>query len=146
MGFSETRWGAGWGDATSDQVLKDAFQIVKKGSKQPEIFHLVALFEDNVAGDRLSDMVATIIEPDIKAYTLRMMKEMGIERSTHLNLVFREDGLLQNPYKQYPILMLPEEVLHELPIAKGWSDIERVESQNRAIRAEMSAYVRETLI
>ncbi len=59
LGFSESRWGAGWGSRISDQVLKDAFQIVKKGSKQPEIFHLVGLFEDNVAGDRLSDMIAT---------------------------------------------------------------------------------------
>ena len=51
LGFSESRWGAGWGSGISDQVLRDAFQIVKKGSKQPEIFHLVSLFEDNVAGD-----------------------------------------------------------------------------------------------
>ena len=141
LGFSETRWGSGWGDDTSDQVLQDAFKIVKKGSKQPEIFHLVALFEDNVAGDRLSDMIATIIEPDIKAYTLRKMRELGINSVSYPQLNFRDDGLILNPYKSCPILMLPEEVLHELPIARGWSDIDRVESQNRSIRAEMSTYV-----
>lgn len=141
LGFSETRWGAGWGETISNQVLKDAFEIVKKGSKQPEIFHLVALFEDNIAGDRLSDMVATIIEPDIRAYTLRIMQELGITEKAFPQFQFRADGLVQNPYKPCPILMLPEEVLHELPIAQGWSDIDRVESQNRSIRAEMSAYV-----
>lgn len=58
--------GAGWGEVLIDQFLSDEYQIVKKGCKQPEIFHLVSLFEENVAGDRVSDMIATIIEPDIK--------------------------------------------------------------------------------
>lgn len=66
LGFASSTHGAGWGRAISDQCLQDAYQIVKKGSKQPEIFHLVALFEKDVAGDRLSDMIATIIEPEIK--------------------------------------------------------------------------------
>ena len=29
LGFSESRWGSGWGAGISDQVLYDAFQIVK---------------------------------------------------------------------------------------------------------------------
>lgn len=66
LGFSKSHIGAGWGKKLSDKVLFDAYQIVKKGSKQPEIFHLVSLFEENVAGDRLSDMIAAIIEPYIK--------------------------------------------------------------------------------
>ena len=44
LGFSKSSYGAGWGKVTSDQVLRDAYQIVKKGSTQPEIFHLVNLF------------------------------------------------------------------------------------------------------
>lgn len=138
LGFSESRWGSGWGAGISDQVLYDAFQIVKKGSKQPEIFHLVSLFEDNVAGDRLSDMLATIIEPYIVQYTLRILEELNINKQTRPKLQFRADGLIQNPYKNAPILMLPEEVLHELPIAKDWDDIGRVASENNTIRREIS--------
>lgn len=138
LGFAESRWGAGWGDVISDQVLRDAYQIVKKGSKQPEIFHLVSLFEENVAGDRLSDMVATIIEPYIKNYTLRILKELDITPVTHPKLQFLPNGLIQNPFKKVPILLLPEEILHELPIAKDWDDINRVASENRIIRQEIS--------
>ena len=138
LGFSESRWGAGWGSGISDQVLKDAFQIIKKGSKQPEIFHLVSLFEDNVAGDRLSDMIATIIEPHIVQYTLRILCELNINKKTCPQMIFRPDGLIQNPYKNAPILMLPEEVLHELPIARDWDDIGRVASENDTIRREIS--------
>lgn len=37
--------------------------------------------------------------------------------------------------------MLPEEVLHELPIAKDWDDIDRVASENNTIRREISAEI-----
>ena len=141
FGFSESRWSAGGEDVISDQVLRDAYQIVKKGSKQPEIFHLVSLFEENVAGDRLSDMLATIIEPYIKRYTLRIMDELGISQTSHPELLFHPDGLIQNPFKQAPILLFPEEILHELPIAKDWDDINRVASENDTIRREISAEI-----
>ena len=141
LGFSESSTGAGWGNKISDKVLADAYQIVKKGSKQPEIFHLVSLFEENVAGDRLSDMIATIIEPYIIKYTLRMMHELGVTPKTRKKLIFSEDGLVVNPYKRCPILMLPEEILHELPIAVDWDDIGRVASENDTIRREISAEI-----
>ena len=141
LGFSSTRWGAGWGQVTSDQFLRDAYQIVKKGSKQPEIFQLVSLFEENVAGDRLSDMIATIIEPEIKKYTLRVLSELGVNKDNNPELMFRADGLIQNPFKAAPILLLPEEILHELPIAKDWDDIDRVASENETIRREISAEI-----
>lgn len=97
LGFSESSNGAGWGDKLSDKVLSDAYQIVKKGSKQPEIFYLVSLFEENVAGDRLSDMIATIIEPYIKNYTIRIMQELGVNPKTRKNLVFSKEGFIVNP-------------------------------------------------
>ena len=141
LGFSESHIGAGWGDKLSDKVLLDAYQIVKKGSQQPEIFHLVSLFEENVAGDRLSDMIATVIEPYIKKYTLRIMCELKIKPKTRKTLTFTQEGLVLNPFKNCPILLLPVEILHELPIAKDWDDISRVALENETIRREISAEI-----
>lgn len=144
LGMSESRWGAGWGDLLSKKVLADAYQIVKKGSRQPEIFHLVGLFEENVAGDRLSDMIAAIIEPHIRRYSRRMQECLGISSRTRPDLHFTDDDLILNPFKsRVPILLLPEEILHELPIAKDWYDIDRVAQQNETIRREISAEIGE---
>ncbi|MBQ1735274.1 MAG: hypothetical protein II038_10400 [Lachnospiraceae bacterium] len=141
LGFSKSRYGSGWGEQLSDLFCADAYQIVKKGSKQPELFHLVSLFEADVGPDRLSDMIATIIEPQIVQYTLRIMKELGITPETRPDLPFLENGLVQNPYKSAAILLLPTEVLHQLPIAKDWDDIDRVVTENNTIRQEVSAEV-----
>lgn len=140
LGFSESKYGSGFGEKLRKQVIDDAFDIVKKGSKQPEIFQLVGLFEENIGPDRLSDMIATIIFSDIVNYTKRINQELGINSKTCPDLNFNE-GLIVNPYKGCDILLLPIEVLHELPIAKCWDDIDRVISENENIRREINQAV-----
>lgn len=107
---------------------------MKKGVQYPEIFQLVSLFEENIGPDRLSDMVATIIYPDIVKFTKRIQDELGISREKYSEYIFREDGLAMNPYKGCEILFLPEDILHELPIAKCWDDIDRVVSVGKGER------------
>ena len=140
LGFSETKYGSGFGPHLRKQVIDDAFDIVKKGSVQPEIFHLVSLFEDNVGPDRLSDMIATIILPDIEEYTKRINRELNINPTTYPDVAF-VNGIAQNPYKGCDILLLPLDILQELPIARGWDDIDRVMHENESIRNEINEIV-----
>lgn len=114
LGFSESKHGAAFGEKLRRQVISDAFDIVKKGILYPEVFQLVSLFEESIGPDRLSDMISTIIYLDIVAYTKR------------------------NPYKGCEILFLPIDILHELPIAQCWDDIDRVVSENENIRREIN--------
>lgn len=140
IGFSKGTRGAGFGKILSNQIVKDASEIIKSGSEQPEIFHLTSLFEENVGPDRLSDMIATLIYDDIVRYTKRIYKEVGINEENYPDYMFKS-GLLINPYKGCELLLLPIDILHELPIAKSWDDIDRVVSENETIRREMSEVV-----
>lgn len=140
LGFSETSTGSGFGPILSKQVIDDAFDIVKSGSKQPEIFQLVGLFEENVAADRLSDMIATLILSYIRKYTQRINIELNVVPEYYSELKFR-DGIVINPFKNCELLYLPEEILHELPIAHCWDDIDRVIAENKAIREEVNEVV-----
>ena len=140
IGFSEGKRGAGFGDTLRDKIIKDAYEIIQSGSDQPEIFHLTGLFEENVGPDRLSDMIAKIILDDIRTYSRRVYLELGITPEAFPKLTFR-DGIPKNPYKKHPILLLPIDILHELPIAKDWDDIDRVCRENEVIRNEMNALV-----
>ena len=143
LGFSESERGSGMGAMLRKQVLCDAFDMIKQGTKDPEIFQLVGLFEDNIGPDRLSDMIATIIEDDIKAYTSRVQKEFSISPEKYPNLQFCKSGRIYNPYKKCALLLLPVEILHELPIARSWEDIDRVVSENQAIRDEINEAIGE---
>lgn len=138
LGFSESAAGSGFGDQLSMTVLEDAYQIVKAGSTQPEIFHLVSLFEDNVGPDRLSDMIASIIKPCIIRYTQRVLNDLDISPKTRAHLKFDNNGLVVNPYKGCSLLLLPTDLLYKLPIAKGWEDVGYAAERNAAIRREIN--------
>ena len=140
LGFSETQHGAAFGDRLRNATISDAFDIIKAGTTQPEIFHLVGLFEENVGPDRLSDMIATIIKDDILAYTRRINSELSITPENYPDDTFI-DGVIYNPYKNCELLLLPKEILHELPLAQCWEDIDRVVSENDAIRQEINEMV-----
>ena len=140
LGFSKGTRGAGFGPKLSNKIVKDASEIIKSGSEQPEIFHLTSLFEENVGPDRLSDMIATLIYDDIVKYTKRVYKDLGINKENYPEYSFKY-GLIINPYKDCELLLLPIDILHELPIAKSWEDIDRVVSENETIKREMSELV-----
>ena len=143
LGFSETQYGAAFGEVLRNATISDAFDIVKAGTVQPEFFHLVGLFEENVGPDRLSDMIATIINEDIRAYTRRVNSVLDITSENYPDDKFI-DGVAYNPYKNCELLLVPKEIMHELPIAKCWDDIDRVILENNAIRQEINEMIGST--
>ena len=142
LGFGEKAPGSGFGPKISRMVLETAFDIVKAGIEDPEFFQLLPLFQDNVGPDRLSDMIATLILTDIRAYTERVNQQLGITECNYPNKLF-QDGLLCNPVKGYEILLLPVEILHKLPVAKSWEEIDSVIVENNTIRVMMNSEVAE---
>ena len=140
LGFSKGRQGSGFGPKLSKQIIDDAYEIIKSGSDQPEIFHLVSLFEDNVGPDRLSDMIATLIYEDIKLYTKRIYSDLNVTTKEYPTLKF-ESEIVINPYKNCELLLLPIDILQELPIARSWDDVERVISENQLIRAQLNEII-----
>lgn len=143
LGFAEGTTGSGFGDDLRQQVLANGYKIVKAGCKDPEIFQLMALFEKGIGADRISDMISTIILPDIKTYTLRILRDLKINSVTYPNKDFDNDGYILNPYKNRQILLLPVELLHKMTIAKEWEDVEDAISRNSAIRFAMNRTVME---
>lgn len=138
LGFSKSSYGAAFGKQLREKVISDAYEIIKTGSIQPEIFHLVPLFEENVGPDRLSDMIGTIIKEDILKYTQSINQKLGVNACRYQQLRFSKRGLLFNPYKNCEIFYLPISLLSELPIAKSWEDLNDVISKNEAIKAEVN--------
>lgn len=140
LGFSAGKRGAGFGKKLRNQIITDAYEIIQSGSEQPEIFHLTSLFEENVGPDRLSDMFARLIYNNILVYTKRIFRELRIIPENYPAYEF-SDGLIINPYKQVKLLLLPVDILHELPIARCWDDIDRVCRENEVIRDEINSLV-----
>ncbi len=142
LGYAKGISGAGFGAGLGGQVISTAYDIVKAGVHDPEFFELLPLFQENVGADRLSDMIATLILDDIRTYTKRINVELGIIQVHYKNLLFNKEFLI-NPYKNEDVLLVPVDILHKLPVAETWEDIDIVVAQNSTLRAEMNKEVAE---
>lgn len=138
LGYAVGTKGSGFGVKLTRQVMHTAFDIVKAGVEDPEFFELLPLFQEKVGADRLSDMIATLILDDIEQYTLRINKELNISKSNFPEYTFDSHGFLINPYRKNRLLLVPLDILHTLPIAESWEDIDSVVSQNGALRNEIN--------
>ncbi len=143
LGYAVGTKGSGFGVKLSRQVMYTAFDIVKAGVEDPEFFELLPLFQENVGADRLSDMIATLILDDIERYTLRINKELNILKSNFPGYTFDAQGFLVNPYRRNRLLLVPLDILHTLPVAESWEDIDSVVSLNIALRNEINLDIEE---
>ena len=116
-------------------------EILSKSKLYPEVFHHVGLFCEGIGPDRLSDMVSNIIKEDIILYTKKILRLLNINKSNYPHLQFDENNFLLNPNSGKEILFLPKEILHELPIAENWEDIDKFINRNQLIRNEFNEIV-----
>ena len=140
LGYSKTGTsGSGSGHNIKTTILNTGKEIIDAGITDPEIFEIVGLFEEGIGPDRISDAIGRIIKVDIINFNKRIVKELS--ESVDLKPYRVNNGLLVNPFSQKPIFLLPKEVLHELPVAQQWEDIDYVCSIIRQMRNEMNVMI-----
>lgn len=138
LGYSfNSTAGAGSGQKLKSVILAAAKEIISAGIEDPEIFELVGLFEEGVGPDRISDMIGHMISEDLKSYSRRVVSMLSTNKAFKADVPI-VDGLLVNPFNHRPLILLPRELLHELPIAKEWEDIDHVCSVNREVREKIN--------
>lgn len=131
--------GSGMGTGFRAQLLRTAKTIVDAGIHDPEFFELLGLFEEGVGADRISDMVAQIIIEDLLAYSQRVLDSLGVK--AHLQDVKyrgKTYQLVRNPYNNWPIILIPMDILRDLPMAYGLSDVGDVVEFNQQLRARLN--------
>lgn len=110
--------GRGSGIEFNDKIFQSAKEIVELAQGDPEIFLLLPLLEEGIAGDRISDMVQNIINDEICCYTLDVMTKIDKHGDfMHITKHNNRYNLLQNPFSKQPIKLLPKDILSNLPVA-----------------------------
>ncbi len=70
--------GRGSGIEFNDKIFQSAKEIVELAQVYLEIFLLLPLLEEGIAGDRISDMAQNIIDDEICGYTVDIMTQVGL--------------------------------------------------------------------
>jgi|YNPMSStandDraft_1061717.scaffolds.fasta_scaffold40094_2 hypothetical protein len=132
------------GFSLAKRLLDTAIEIVEMGIKDPEIFELIGLFEEDFGADRLSDMTIAIIREDILNYTQNLTEKLKIQNTLTIKYQDKSYTLPRHPYRNGPLLLLPKELLRDLPVALTWDGIDHVVSTNRELRERLNRLIGET--
>jgi hypothetical protein len=120
-----------------DQVLTTAKLITELGEDDPEIISLMAVFEDGVGPDTISDLTTNMILPVIAEITEEFCLDQGL--STTQFPTYGNRRLVANPFNNgKPVLLVPVDILRDLPLAADWSDVSRVVFENEEIRRQVN--------
>jgi hypothetical protein len=123
-----------------EAILRTAKQIVELGSRDPEMISLMGFFEENVGPDTISDFTTRVIVRQLSKITEAFCAKNGVP--TQKKDVDQEYAL---PYyrignrDEKATLLVPRDIVRDLPVANNWSDLDKAISANRRIRDRVNA-------
>ncbi|MER9485070.1 hypothetical protein NKI50_03615 [Mesorhizobium sp. M0563] len=136
--------GSGGGRMQTDNLVRTAREIIELGVTDPDLFVAMALIEEGIGPDRISDMTSKIIMAQLIEYTNRACDRFLVPTA---KLTFRlgngeqfSGDLPANPSERdsSPILLVPQTVLRDLPVASDWDSVSDAASKNSALRADVN--------
>lgn len=122
------------------QILRTAKEIVDLGSKNPDMIAVMQLFEDGVGADTISDFTTNAIMPALAEITQKFCEDNSIpvelsEYSDEWCLpVYRDSS-----GRRSEILLVPKDIVMDLPIAQNWAEIEKAVGMTNRIRDRVNA-------
>ena len=124
-------------------LINTAAEIVALGVQDPDLFVALALFEPGIGPDRICDMTANVILPDLLVFNHRILKHLKIPTQEFEFTPDHRAQLPQNPYEKRhtPILLIPNDVLRHLPISKDWSSAMDAASHNSTLRHRVNVQI-----
>ena len=139
LGYSKgSTHGRGINGVLSIQLTNSAIEIINAGLKDPAVFALLPLFEDNIGADRISDMTISILYEHFLRYTHRLASELSVMTD---KIEYNKTLYRLPVYKGCPIIFIPMSILTDLPIARDYDEIDRVCDYNRKLKKEIATQI-----
>jgi len=125
-----------------EKILQTAKEIISLGAKDPEMISLMGFFEEDVGPDTISDLTTTVIMPDLAAITEEFCRTNGIKvQSFDISPDYQLPSIVDRRNRAKPIVLVPRDIVRELPIANDWSDIEQAAMENARIRQRVNNFL-----
>lgn len=127
------------GPKLANKLIRTAKQIVDLGIRDPDLFLVLPLLEEDVGPDLISDMTTRVILPNLAEFNNRIAKYLKLKTEE-----FIIDGkkirfvLNHLETKRTPIILVPLDILRDLPVANDWEEVCDAAAHNQALRDEVN--------
>ncbi|TKB62153.1 MAG: hypothetical protein E8D48_08060 [Nitrospira sp.] len=136
--------GRGPGPKLARRLTATAKEIVDLGVRDPDLFLSLPLLEEDVGPDLISDMATSIILPDLVRFNERVQGALKVPREK-FEFNGLDASLAVNPLEttRVPVLLVPKDVLRDLPIANDWEDVCRAAQETAELRSKVNKLIGE---
>lgn len=112
------------------------------GQSDPEMISLMGFFEDNVGPDMISDLTSRIILPLLAQITrgFCLANQIPVEKS-HASTSFELPHFKGKSGRIHAIVLVPKDIVRDLPMAQDWSEVFGVAQENRVIRDRVNEFL-----
>lgn len=150
LGYSEghTR-GHGFGEKLAAETLETAKQIVDLGVDDPELFTLLPLFNEGIGPDLISDMTTNVVMNCILDFNSEIL--LKIEKHNNKTIPkaqyeISSDNIVElpmNPFdeKRKPVLLVPSDILKNLPILNDIRELPDIANSNQDLRDRVNKHI-----
>jgi len=116
-------------------MMHTAKQIIDLGSSDPEMISLMGFFEEEVGPDTISDFTTRAITPELAELTAQFCADHGITVADVPGAAgMRLPKYVSADSREKFVILVPRDIVRDLPVANDWSDIEKAACENRRIR------------
>lgn len=133
--------GSAIGPGLARRLAANGKTVVDRGVTDPDLFLLLAIFEDGIGADRISDMTTNIILPELLEFNERIARRLRV-RTKRFAFGAVSGKLIPNPRDRgSPVLLLPRDILRRLPLAADFDSALTIAAMNEELRTRVSAKV-----
>jgi len=134
-----SRSGSSRSDEIKQSILRTTSDIIRLGAKDPDMISLMGFFEEGVGPDTISDFTTRVIFSRLARITKDFCKRTNVttqkfDENSDAELPVYDDG----SGKIRPFLLVPKDIVRDLPIANDWSDVQAAAMLNDQIRTRVS--------
>ncbi|WP_312454951.1 hypothetical protein [Pseudescherichia sp.] len=138
LGYGSSSKGSGFGPELVNTSMITASKIIKLKIDDPDLFMVMSLFEEGIGADRISDMTTNIIFKHLLDFTLKANKTLNLKT---INFKFKGSDYtsILNPLTNAPLILVPKDIVRDLPISTDWSGAISTMKENVDLRDRINA-------
>jgi hypothetical protein len=119
------------------QLLRTVRKILRLGSKDPEMLSLMAFLEPGVGSDTISDFTTKAMTEALARITHDFCRSRGVDMQANPLSEITLPTVLRGG-KDRPFVLIPRDVLRDLPVTDSWQDVWEATAHNQALRDRVS--------
>ncbi|MDX7540756.1 hypothetical protein [Serratia marcescens] len=145
LGYGSSAKGSGFGPQLVNNTMKTAHQIVSMDIDDPDLFMVMSLFEEGIGADRISDMTTNIIFDSLVKFSERVNTILKIP-TKEFNFKGNKYNAPHNPLTNKPLILVPKDIVRDLPISTDWSGAVHTMKENTDLRDRINTNIGNLLV